>query len=169
MSEATVPTTTPGPVAMSPEQRVKALREFLAVHPAGVFLTGGEVDDLALGLARVAMDFEPGPGFDLVAHLMRQREFSANTFGPGQRLQGVIDHLRKELVEVEASGGELSEWVDVVLLALDGAWRSGYTPEQIADGLAAKQLKNEGRQWPDWRTAEQGKAIEHVRTAQEAG
>lgn len=29
--------------------------------------------------------------------------------------------------------------------------------------LEAKQTKNEGRQWPDWRTAQPGKAIEHVR------
>jgi hypothetical protein len=59
----------------------------------------------------------------------------------------------------------LSEWVDVILLALDGAWRSGASPEQIAFAIAAKQIKNESRKWPDWRTAEPGKAIEHVRAA----
>ena len=73
----------------------------------------------------------------------------------------MLDHIRKELVEVEDSGGALSEWVDVVLLALDGAWRAGNTPAQIADAIAAKQTKNQSRIWPDWRTAEPGKAIEH--------
>lgn len=103
-------------------------------------------------------------GFDLVEHLQRQRAFSESTFGPGQRLQGVLDHIRKELVEVEESGGSLAEWVDVILLAFDGAWRADNTPERIAEAIAAKQAKNESRTWPDWRTAEPGKAIEHVRT-----
>lgn len=102
--------------------------------------------------------------FDLVAHLRRQAEFSARTFGPGHRISGVCDHIRKELIEVEESGGDLYEWVDVIILGLDGAWRSGATPEQIATAIAAKQAKNEGRRWPDWRTADPGKAIEHDRS-----
>lgn len=73
-----------------------------------------------------------GWAFDLVAHLHRQRAFSQRTFGPGARAQGVVDHIRKELCEIEADPTDLTEWVDVVLLALDGAWRAGYEPEQIA-------------------------------------
>lgn len=103
--------------------------------------------------------------FDLVAHLHRQMAFSARTFGPGNRVQGVCDHIRKELIEVEAEGGPLSEWVDVIILGLDGAWRSGATPEQIAAAIVAKQTKNESRKWPDWRTVPLGQAIEHDRTA----
>ena len=103
--------------------------------------------------------------FDLVAHLRRQMEFSAHTFGPGQRVQGVCDHIRKELIEVEEDFGSLVEWVDVILLALDGAWRSGATPEQIVEAIAAKQARNETRRWPDWRTVPLGQAIEHDRTA----
>lgn len=101
---------------------------------------------------------------DLVVHLYRQRAFSERTFGPGDRTEGVLDHLRKELREIEAvAGTDLEEWVDVVLLALDGAWRSGHTPEQIAAAIEAKQTTNEARTWPDWRTAAPGAAIEHVR------
>lgn len=103
--------------------------------------------------------------FDLVAHLRRQMEFSVKTFGPGARVQAVCDHIRKELIEVESEGGPLSEWVDVVLLALNGALRSGATPEHIAEAIVAKQTKNEGRKWPDWRTVPLGQAIEHDRTA----
>jgi hypothetical protein len=102
--------------------------------------------------------------FDLVAHLRRQKEFSERTFGPGTRLEGLTDHISKELNEVRDSGGELAEWVDVIILALDGAWRSGASPEQIAAAIVAKQTKNEGRTWPDWRAAAPGKAIEHDRT-----
>jgi dATP/dGTP diphosphohydrolase len=100
---------------------------------------------------------------DLVRHLMRQREFSERTFGPGERTAGVLDHIRKELTEIEAKPDDLSEWIDVIILACDGAWRAGFTPAQIAEALVAKQAKNEARTWPDWRTAELGKAIEHVR------
>ncbi len=97
-------------------------------------------------------------------HLARQAEWSAKTFGPGPRVAGVVDHIRKELVEVElCDGRDLEEWIDVVILALDGAWRMGATPEQIIAQLLAKQAKNEARQWPDWRTMPAGKAIEHVR------
>lgn len=103
--------------------------------------------------------------FDLVTHLRRQIEFSERTFGPGSRVSGVCDHIRKELIEVEAEGGPLSEWVDVIILAFDGAWRSGASPEEIVTAIVAKQIKNEGRKWPDWRTATPGKAIEHDRTA----
>ena len=103
-------------------------------------------------------------GFDLIAHLTRQREFSERTFGPGTRTKGVIDHIRKELIEIEAKPDDLSEWVDVILLALDGAWRTGHTPQQICEGMTAKQVKNEARTWPDWRTADPNKAIEHDRS-----
>lgn len=116
--------------------------------------------------------------YDLVAHLERQRKFSLETFGPGDRHAGVIAHIRKELAELEASKhpasvpsdddleawqARLFEWIDVALLALDGAWRMGATPAAIVSALEAKQTKNEGRDWPDWRTVPKGSPIEHVR------
>lgn len=103
--------------------------------------------------------------FDLVAHLVRQREFSEQTFGPGPRSASVIDHIRKELLEIEQDPRALDEWVDVVLLALDGAWRAGYEPREIAAEIAAKQAKNEARTWPDWRSQSPDRAIEHDRAA----
>jgi hypothetical protein len=100
-------------------------------------------------------------------HLLRQREWSGRTFGPGSREGGVIDHIRKELREIEtaADGAEkLSEWVDVVILALDGAWRSGAHPQAILDAIHEKQARNELRVWPDWRTMSADVAIEHDRS-----
>jgi hypothetical protein len=99
----------------------------------------------------------------LLAHLYRQRRFSERTFGPGPRTQGVVDHIRKELIEIEQRPDDLSEWIDVVLLAFDGAWRAGHEPHTIIEKLAEKQLINEHRKWPDWRTAPAGKAIEHTK------
>jgi dATP/dGTP diphosphohydrolase len=100
---------------------------------------------------------------DLRWHLYRQRTWSLKTFGPGPRTAGVIDHIRKELTEIEASPSDLGEWIDVVILAFDGAWRAGYSPEQIVAALHAKQERNEAREWPDWRTQSPDRAIEHVR------
>lgn len=102
--------------------------------------------------------------FDFEAHLQRQREWSGRTFGPGPRTAGVVDHIRKELAEITAAPGDISEWIDVVILALDGAWRAGASPQDIIAELVAKQAKNEARVWPDWRTMSPDKAIEHDRS-----
>jgi hypothetical protein len=103
---------------------------------------------------------------DLVEHLNRQQNFSFNTFGPPNGTDGVLDHIAKELIEIEDStepAEQLFEWIDIVILALDGALRTGFSPEQIAAALVEKQTINENRKWPDWRTAEPGKAIEHIK------
>lgn len=97
-------------------------------------------------------------------HLANQRDWSERTFGPGPRLRGVLDHIRKELKEIEADPTDLGEWVDVIILAFDGAWRAGHEPQQIIDAVKAKQAKNEAREWPDWRTMSEDVAIGHVRT-----
>ena len=68
--------------------------------------------------------------FDLLEYLDRQRRFSERAFGPGPRPAGVIDHIRKELIEIEAAPDDLKEWIDVVTLALDGAWRAGHRPDE---------------------------------------
>ncbi len=93
-----------------------------------------------------------------------QIAFSRATFGPEPRTKGVVDHIRKELVEIEANPDDLKEWVDVIILALDGAWRAGHKPQEIIDAYMAKQAKNRARTWPDWRTADPDKAIEHDRS-----
>jgi hypothetical protein len=98
------------------------------------------------------------------AHIARQREFSSRTFGPGLRVAGLLDHLRKELAEIEADPSDLGEYVDVIILAIDGAWRAGHEPQEIVDAIIAKQARNEARTWPDWRTADPSKAIEHDRS-----
>lgn len=95
--------------------------------------------------------------------LHQQRLWSEQTFGPGPRHEGIIDHIKKELREIADDPTDCEEWIDVIILAIDGAWRNGAEPQYIIDTLFAKWEKNRGRTWPDWRTAEPGKAIEHVR------
>lgn len=111
---------------------------------------------------------------DLKQHLLRQMAFSHATFGPGTRTAGVVDHIRKKLAEVLEANGSADEWVDVVILSLDGLTRQlAYCtgerrdPEIVAAEVCSiilwKQTRNEARQWPDWRTADRDSAIEHVR------
>lgn len=112
-------------------------------------------------------------------YIKRQRIWSERTFGPGDRTAGIIDHIQKELLEIEDDPDDLMEWVDVIILGFDGLWRAlAYnmnihdpSPDDIGavvcDLMEQKYFKNEARQWPDWRTAKTDKAIEHVRTDDE--
>lgn len=157
--------------------------------------------------------------FDLEAHLIRQAKWSQATFGPGKRMLGVCEHIQKELIEIAASPDDVMEWIDVIILAFDGALRAGMKPftivcclevesyelhgsadscevildlvdvirngdsetfidivsvslselgrqgwprEAIWYAMLAKQLKNEKRKWPDWRTRSEDEAITHI-------
>lgn len=79
-------------------------------------------------------------------YYVHQIEWSRQTFGPGLRTGGVIDHIRKELKEIEANPKDLLEWA-----------------EDLMPKLMEKQAKNMARTWPDWRTMNENSAIEHVR------
>lgn len=94
----------------------------------------------------------------------RQIEWSKKTFGPALRTLGILDHIRKELKEIEAEPHDLSEWIDVVILAMDGFWRHGGTVNDLMPRLLAKQTKNMARDWPDWRAMSEDSAIEHDRS-----
>lgn len=97
--------------------------------------------------------------FDLVTHLRRQRAWSLETFGPGALT--VIMRLNKRIGSVLTNPADLMEWVDVALLAFDGAMRAGHEPEAIAAALAEQQRAHETSCQPDWRTEPEGEAIEH--------
>ena len=119
---------------------------------------------------------------DMKTHLTRQAAFSRATFGPGARTEGVLDHIAKEAREVRDAStkrARAEEWTDIAILALDGLWRacqehmseqSGHpinhadVASMACDLITRKQNKNELRDWPDWRSADPEKAIEHDRT-----
>lgn len=104
----------------------------------------------------------------LIDYLYTQRAWSVRTFGSGERTQGLITHIISELEEIDtaaSNGDKVAEFVDVMILAFDGAMRLGATPEQVAYALQHKQRVNTLREWPDWRTAQPGQPIEHIREA----
>lgn len=84
----------------------------------------------------------PVPGWGQI------RDWSKATFGPGRRTKGLLEHIRRELDEVAANPDDLVEWVDVVLLAFDGYWRHGGTPEGFMDMVRYKFSVNQARKWP---------------------
>lgn len=78
-----------------------------------------------------------------------KRAWSMETFGNAQRSEGIVKHIQNELIEVLDNPKDVSEWIDVILLALDGARRAGFVGEDIAYALFEKQHKNEKRKWGD--------------------
>jgi Protein of unknown function (DUF550) len=58
--------------------------------------------------------------------LARQVAFGRMAFGPGERREGVLDHIAKEMGEVrvaETHEARAEEWVDLVILSQDGLLR----------------------------------------------
>lgn len=92
--------------------------------------------------------------------IKRQRRWSIETFGSGNRTEGVLRHIEREIAEVRAQPQDLEEWIDLVLLALDGAWRTGASPKQIMKALVAKQDKNFKRKW---HPASDDQPAEHIK------
>jgi len=72
----------------------------------------------------------------------------------------VVRHIEKELAEIRKDPGDLVEWVDVILLALDGACRAGYTPKQIFQTMLSKHKTNLARKWPV--PGDQNQPTEHI-------
>lgn len=101
--------------------------------------------------------------YDLISFVERQRIFSRQAFGPESidRTEGVLKHIEQELQEIRESPKDTEEWIDVVILALDGAWRSGASPDDIANTLNKKFIKNKSRKWPDWRKSTGDDPINH--------
>lgn len=110
---------------------------------------------------------------DALVNFFDQRsQWSERSFGPRDRYGGgtrVVKHIRKELKEIEAKPDDLEEWIDIILLAMDGAWRSaGADGKAFVEKLHEKQMVNFHRTWPDWRTLAPDQVAEHVRAPGEA-
>lgn len=102
--------------------------------------------------------------FITVEDILDQIRFSSDTFGPGRRTKGITEHIAKELQEIRDDPEDGVEWIDVLILALDGAWRFGYTPGRIAEEYRKKMATNKARKWPKWHPMMgEDTAIEHIR------
>jgi hypothetical protein len=79
--------------------------------------------------------------------IQSQKDWSIKTFGEEYQAEKICNHIEKELHEIRANPNDLTEWVDVIILALDGAWRAGYSPIQIINAIIQKQAINREREW----------------------
>lgn len=93
--------------------------------------------------------------------LANQKKWSKKTFGPGKRTLGLIKHIEKELAEIILKPDDLSEWIDVIILALDGYWRHGGKPWEIIKRIRKKQNVNFSRKYP--KPVSENEPSEHIR------
>ena len=100
-------------------------------------------------------------------YLKKQQTWFLETFGPGNRDDGLIAHIDDEFQEIRDSPGDIEEWIDIVILGFEGALRNakGNDLERVlavVDCLRMNQEKNIARVWPDWKTADLEKPIMHI-------
>jgi len=74
--------------------------------------------------------------------------WSKITFGNGPRVEGILKHIESEIEEVRANPEDIREWIDIVILALDGAWRSGHSAEEVVLTLFDKLVEIRTRTYP---------------------
>lgn len=82
---------------------------------------------------------------NLLTYIRDHIRWSKKTFGEGTFSTRLVNHIRKECDEITAKPTDLEEWIDVIILGIDGAWRAGYNAADIAEMLRAKLKKNQAR------------------------
>lgn len=115
-------------------------------------------------------EFKHKQNVTLDDYLRRHIEWGHAMFGSpadGRGPLGPLDHIKKEIVEIEEDPTDLKEWIDLIILGIDGFLRAGGKLTMLLPMLFEKQAKNALRNWPDWRKADPNKAIEHIRTSDE--
>lgn len=112
------------------------------------------------GVLPVVKRSKPGAIETILDYINQHIGWSAEAFGPGEKHIGLIRHIEKELREIEEDPKDIKEWVDVIILAIDGAWRQGHSAEAIWEALKAKQAVNIGREWP--QGVPDDEPIEHI-------
>jgi len=82
---------------------------------------------------------------DLGRFIDDKAEWSRRTFGIEYNHRRILNHIRKELVEIEEDPSDPMEWVDVIFLALDGLSRQGLWGAQVVALMQDKHKINLGR------------------------
>lgn len=103
------------------------------------------------------------PGADLAGFIDDKALWSRRVFGDEITTTGIVNHIRKELIEIEEKPNDIVEYIDVIFLALDGASRAGYSGKEIVAAWRAKHAKNLSRRWEKTKDGHS----EHVRDGEE--
>jgi len=96
------------------------------------------------------------------------QQWSRATFGRTDRRAGLLAHLSREIEETAQAmitgQGLLEEIVDIIIIAVDLALNSGFTPAQLARALWLKQKTNAARCWPE---PVDGQPTEHIKAVRD--
>lgn len=92
--------------------------------------------------------------------------WSLGTFGRGCQTKRLIAHIQCELKEIETAPVDLMEWVDLILLALDGAARAGHSSKAVINGIHEKHEINLKREWSK-REGDEESPFFHVKQEEE--
>jgi len=95
----------------------------------------------------------------------QHKKWSYETFGEGAHTEGLCKHIEKEVNEIRtatSAGEALYELADIIILAIDGMLRLGYSPTNIEVALLHKQRVNAKRKYP--KITDENEPTEHVRT-----
>jgi hypothetical protein len=92
-----------------------------------------------------------------------QRNYTYKAFGQGENTARILNHIMDEVAEVSAvNGKDVFEWCDIIILALDGAIRQGFSNDKICTAVVNKMLINQERSWPDPSTLAEDQPINHI-------
>jgi hypothetical protein len=79
-----------------------------------------------------------------------QREialWAEKTFGPGDRFDGIMSHLKEEVGELRDSDGHIEEFADCLILLLNAAEQRGITWDILTQTVEIKMKVNKLRKW----------------------
>lgn len=90
-------------------------------------------------------------GLDWTDYLVRHLEWGWATFGTpqdGRGPLGPLDHALKEVEEIQANPTDIVEWVDAIILTIDGYFRAGGDAEVLKLERIAYLASVEYQSWP---------------------
>jgi len=84
-------------------------------------------------------------------YVHRHFNWSLAAFGAKQNTESICSHIEKEVEEIRKNPEDLEEWIDIIILGLDGALRcqgmGKVVADDLVDALEAKLQKNIQRKW----------------------
>ena len=90
-----------------------------------------------------------------------QSVWSQQQFGPGRRTVGLTAHIVKECQEVREDPDDAREWIDIIILAIEGFLRHGGKASDLGEMLEDKQRTNFERAWP--AAGPETEPVEHLK------
>jgi len=83
---------------------------------------------------------------EMLDFFQEMRNWSEITFGEDDGT-GTAKHLAKEALEAAENPKDIMEWADCLMLTTDGAYRAGYSLEQLLEAVVKKFEICKKRKW----------------------